>query len=131
VYIKSPFTHKLTTTFFYQEIKQPNLPHSYYYLFICTECEAKSGNLREKSQQQTTISNGSPVWNVTFVQQRIYHVLKEWDKGKNQKWVDGLQEHNKHSDYELSSIYMQLTQSLEEHSNTCTIWRKGSTLLPE
>jgi len=34
-----------------------------------------------------------PVWNLAFVQQRIYDIIKHWDKDKNQDWVNSLEEH--------------------------------------
>jgi len=40
---------------------------------------------------------GVPVWNFAFVQQRIYGIIKYWDKDKNQDWINSLQEHAMHT----------------------------------
>jgi len=47
---------------------------------------------------------------VAFVQQWIYHIIKEWYKGKNQNWVNGLTETHQASNYELN-IYSKITRS--------------------
>jgi len=34
---------------------------------------------------------------MTLIQQRIYDVIKQWDKCKYQKWVDSLKQHTENT----------------------------------
>jgi len=89
-------------------------------------CVQKASNSCHSKVSNRTSNIWSPVWNVTFVQQRIYDVIKYWNKGQNQNWVNRLHKH-KHvitnwtytDSYSITKIITH-TKLSAQATNTCT-----------